>query len=127
MSNPLHELNTLPSEQVEQLVAPLVAGDAPVCSVCKQPIQRYRNPHKTGWVHTPPISDISDRCLGEAVPESKPIPRVVISSPAYQMDEIPSDADEAAQKYVRDHALPQWVLDHLANMWNAGFTAGGAR
>lgn len=141
MSNPLHTLNTLPSEQVEQLVKPLVAGDAPVCSVCKQAIDRWEF-STTGWAHVQPADWPLTRKMGcynrplpaRAVPESKPIrhvPRVVVSSPAYQMDEIPSDADRWAENYIRTRARQSWLKDVLVEAYNAGFQAaratGGAR
>ena len=78
-SDPLAVLNSLPGEQVEQLVR-------------ATPIR-----------HTP---------------------RVVVGSPAYQMPEIPSEAQKWAEKYRRDHALEHWVVDHLSAAYYAGHSAG---
>jgi len=115
MNNPLLELNSKKDAPTESSGAR--------CSVCFEPIERtdYER-HATGWVHSN-AGTFFKPCFGRAVPVTPP----QVSSPAYHLPEVKSEAEIWADNYIRTNMCEHWLRDHLVDAYNAGLVAGGAR
>ena len=122
-SDPLAVLNSLPGEQVEQLVGatpirhvPRVVEITPVLDA--EP--------KSG--HNPSTqSEAKAKLTTEGRTGIANIPtgtKLVVGSPAYQMPEIKSEAEIWAADYVKKYAESQWVMDLLVRGYDAGHSAG---